>query len=138
MQSLLVKAQGAEEKFDSSLPNHVAGVQKSDTLDFLEELSHFRSDPFTIIDQVLSTNSYMIACTNTQSFVEEGEHSTSAISAAHLEPLFLILEYDINLIGLNFKFQGPPIMLVVVLINFGVKNQATQVLFQNSIVGDSM
>ena len=65
MQSFTVKAQGAEERLDSSLPGHVVGVKKSDTLDVLEEISYFRSDPFTLIDIVLPTNSYMIACTNT-------------------------------------------------------------------------
>ena len=34
------------------------------------------------------------------------------------------------LFGLNFKFQEPPVMLVVVIINFGVKNQAPQVSFK--------
>ena len=34
---------------------------------------------------------------------------------------------DMTLFGLNFKFQEPPIILVVVLINFGVKNQVPQV-----------
>ena len=48
-----------------SLSNHAIGVQKSDTLDVLEEISDFRSDPFTLIDLELPANSYMIACTNT-------------------------------------------------------------------------
>ena len=74
VQSFPVKAQGDKERFDSSLSNHVAGVHKSGTLDVLEEISYFRSDPFTLIDLELPTNSYMIACTNTQSFVEEGEN----------------------------------------------------------------
>ena len=65
MQSLPVKSQGAKEKFDSSLSNHAVGVQKSDTLYILEEISDFRSDPFTLIDLVLPTNSYMSACTHT-------------------------------------------------------------------------
>ena len=66
-----MKAQRAEERFDSSLYNHATGVQKSDTLDVLEEISYFRSDPFTLIDLVLPTNSYMIACTNTRVFLKE-------------------------------------------------------------------
>ena len=53
------------------------------------------SDPFTLIDLDLPTNYYMIACTNTQSFVEEGEHSAFSILVAHLEPLFLILGSNI-------------------------------------------
>ena len=79
MQSFLVKSQKYEDKFNSSLSNHVVGVQKSDTLDVLEEISDFRSDTFTLIDLVLPSNSYMISCTDTQSFVEEGEHSASPI-----------------------------------------------------------
>ena len=65
VQSLLVKAQGGEEKFDSSLSNHVVSVHKSDTLGVLEEIWDFRSDAFTLIDLVLPTNSCMIATTNT-------------------------------------------------------------------------
>ena len=42
-----------------------------------------------------------------------------------------------NLFGLNFKFQELLVMLVVVLINFGVKNQVPQVSFK-IIAGDSM
>ena len=80
----------------------------------------------------------MISCTKNQSFVEEGEHSASTISVVHLEPLFLIPRYDITLIDSNFKFQEPLVMLVVVLIHFGVKNQAPQVSFKNYVVGDAM
>ena len=72
----------------------------------------------------------MIACTNTQSFVEEGENCASILSVEHLETLFHTLGSDMTLFGLNFKFQEPLVMLVVVLINFGVKNQAPQVSFQ--------
>ena len=39
--------------------------------------------------------------------------------------------------GLNFNFKEPLDMLVVVLINFGVKNQVPQVSFK-IVVGDSM
>ena len=65
-----MKAQGGEEKFDPSLSNIATCVQKSDTLDVLEEMLYFRSDLFTLIDLVLPANSYMITCTSTQSFVE--------------------------------------------------------------------
>ena len=65
VQSLSVIASENEEEFDFSLSNVVASVQKSDTLDVLEEISDFRSDPFSLIDLVLPVNSYMIACTNT-------------------------------------------------------------------------
>ena len=64
----------------------------------------------------------MIACTNTQSFVEEGENCASTISVEQLEPLFHTIGSDMTLFGSNFKFEYPLIMLVVFLINFGVKN----------------
>ena len=86
----------------------------------------------------------MIACTNTQIFVEEGENCASSISVEHLKPLFHTLGYYmtlfvsyLTLFGLNFKFQDPPMILVVVLINFGVKNQVPQVSFK-IVVEDSM
>ena len=138
MQSLPVSTQGAEEKFNSSLSNIVVGVKRSDVLDVLEEISYLGSDPSTLIDLVLPTNSYLIACTNSLSFIEEEENSASAISVAHLEPLFLILGTDITLFGSDFKFQYLSIMLVVVLITIGVKNQAPQVSFKNYIIGDVM
>ena len=74
----------------------------------------------------------MIACTNTQSFVEEGENCASTISVEHLEPLFHTLGSDMTLFGSdmmlfgsNFNIQEPLVILVVVLINFGVKNQVS-------------
>ena len=64
----------------------------------------------------------MIACTNVQNFVEKGEDCASTISVGNLEPLLHILRPDINLFGYDmilfgsiFKFQEPPVMLVVVL-----------------------
>ena len=41
------------------------------------------------------------------------------------------------LFNLSFKFQDPPFMLVVFLINLGVKNQVPQVSFKIAS-GDSM
>ena len=35
-----------------------------------------------------------------------------------------------TLFGSSFKFQEPPVMLVAVLMNFGVKNQVLQVSFK--------
>ena len=95
------------------------------------------SGRFTLIGLKIPANSYMIACTNTQSFVEEGKNCASTILVEHLEPLFHNLGYNMTLFGSNFKFQDPPIMLLVVLINFGVKNQAPQVSFK-FVVGNSM
>ena len=48
-----------------------------------------------------------------------------------------LVKYDMTLFGSNFKFQEPPVILVVVLINFGVKNQVPQVSFK-IVVGDLM
>ena len=50
MQILPVIASENEEEFDFSLSNVVVSVKKSNALDILEEISDFRSDPFTIID----------------------------------------------------------------------------------------
>ena len=106
-------------------------------MDVLEIISDFRSDPFTLIDLDLPAKSYMIACTNTRNLVGEGENCASTISVGHLEPLFHTLGSYMTLFGSNFKFQDPTFMLVVVLINFGVKNQAPQVSFK-IVAGDSM
>ena len=119
-------------------------MHKSNTLYFLEITAYYRSNPFTLIYLDLPTNSYMITCTNTQSFVEEGENCASTILVEHLEPLFHTLGFDMNLFGSsmtlfgsNFKFQEPQVMLVAVLINFGVKNQVAQVSFK-IVIGDLM
>ena len=39
-----------EEEFYFSLSNVVVGLKKSNTLDILEEISGFRSSPFTLFD----------------------------------------------------------------------------------------
>ena len=142
--SLPVISRGKGKKFDLFVSNDVVGVHISNYFDILEIISYFRSDPFTLIYLDLPANSYMIACTNTQNFVEEGENCASTISVGHLEPLFHTIGYYMNLFGyymtlfgLIFKFQEPPIMLVAVLINFGVKNQVPQVSFK-IVVGDLM
>ena len=116
VQSLRVIASENEEEFDFSLSNVVVGVHKSNTLDILEEISGFRSDPFTLFDIDLQANSYMIACTNIHNFIEEGENCASIISVGNLEPLFHTLGYDMNLFGSSFKIQGPPSMLVLELL----------------------
>ena len=112
MQSFPVIVSENEEEFDFSISNVVAGVQKSNTLDVLEEISYFRSDPFTLFDLEIPSNFYMIACTNTSNFVKEGENCASTISVGHLKPLFHTLGSDMTLFvsymtlfGSNFKFQ---------------------------------
>ena len=56
---------GKGEEFDLFVSNDVASVQISNSLDILEIISYCRSDPNTLIDLELPTNSYMIACTDT-------------------------------------------------------------------------
>ena len=41
-----------------------------------------------------------------------------------------LFQYYMTLFGSIFKFQYPRVMLVVVLINFGVKNQVPKVYFK--------
>ena len=102
------------------------------------------SDPFILFDIDLPTNSYMIGCTNIQNFVEKGQDYAFTISEGHLEPLFHTIGYDMKLFGYymilfcsSFKFQEAPIMLVLVLINLGVKNQVPQFSFE-IVAGDLM
>ena len=93
VQNLPVIVSKNEEEFGFSISNVATGMQKNNTLDFLEEISYFRSDPFTLLDLELLTNSYMIACTNTQNFEEE--NCASIILMEHT------LGYDMNLFGSN-------------------------------------
>ena len=110
----------------------------------MEIISFCSSDPFTLIDLELPVNSYIIACTNFQNF-EEGENCASIISVEHTlgsdMNLFgsdmILFGYDLILFGSSFKFQELSVMLVVVLINFGVKNQVPKKSFKIS-VGDLM
>ena len=69
-------------------------------------MSYFRSDPFTLFDLELPSNSYMIACTNTQSFVEEGENCASTILVENLEPLFHTIGSDMSLFGYDMILFG--------------------------------
>ena len=79
----------------------------------------------------------MIACTNTQNFEEE-ENCASTISMEHtLGSDMNLLGYDIILFGYDlillvsiFQFHELPLLLVVGLINFGVKNQVPKVSFK--------
>ena len=118
-------------------------MKKSDSLYVLEEISYFSSDPFTLFDLDLPINSYMIECTNTHNF--EGENCVATITVEHT------LGYDMKLFGYDmilfisymilffsiFKFQELSVMLVASLINFGVKNQVPQIVFQ-LVAGDLM
>ena len=79
VQNLPVIASESEEKFEFSSSNVAAGVQICDTLDILEEISDYQSDPFTPHDLDLLENSYRIACTKIQNFEEE-ENCASTVS----------------------------------------------------------
>ena len=118
------------EEFDFSISNNVAGVQISNTMDIMEIISDYRSDPFTLINLELPLNSYRIACTKNKNF-EEGENCASTISVEHS------LGYELNLFGTKliymiifvsgFKFQEISVLLITGFINFGVTSQAPQV-----------
>ena len=79
MQSLPVITSESEEEFDLSPSNVVAGVKISNTLDILEEILDFHSDPFAPLDLDLPANSCRITCTKIQNFEEEAESSTQSI-----------------------------------------------------------
>ena len=66
------------EEFYFSNYNDVAGVQISNTIDILEIISDYKSDPFTLINLELPVNSYRIACTENHNF--EGENCASTVS----------------------------------------------------------
>ena len=63
VQNLPVIDSESEEKFHFSPSNVAAGVQICDTLDILEGISDYQSDPFAPHDLDLPTNSCKIACT---------------------------------------------------------------------------
>ena len=113
----------------------------SNTTDILEIISGCRTDPNTLIDLEIPTNSYMIACTKNQNF-EEGENCASTISAEHnfgydMKLFGSDLFSDLIIFGSGFNIQELSVLLVTGFINFGVTNQAPQVSF-NFVVEDSM
>ena len=63
VQNLPVIASESEENFYFSPSNVAAGVKICNTLDILEEISYYQSDPFAPHDLDLPTKSYRIACT---------------------------------------------------------------------------
>ena len=71
VQNLRVIASKNEEEFDFSLSNVVTSVKICNTLDILEEISDYQSDPFVPHDLDFPTNSCRIACTKIQNFEEE-------------------------------------------------------------------
>src|SRR5713226_2183621 len=99
VQNLPVIASESEEKFYFSSANVAAGVQICDTLDILEEISDYQSDPFAPHDPDLPANSCRIACTKIQNFEEE-EHCASTVSVEHN------FGSDMNLIGSDMILLG--------------------------------
>ena len=121
--------------------NVVVGVQLCNTLDILEKISDYQSDPFTPHDLDLPANSCRIACTKTQNFEEE-ESCASTVSVDHFFGYdmkligydMILFGSDIILFGLIFQIHNLSVLLVVVLIN-SVKKQVLQVSFE-TVAGD--
>ena len=137
VQNLLVIASKSEENFDFSLSNVAASVQIRNTLDILEEISYYQSDPFAPHDLDLPANSCRITCTKIQNFEEE-ENCVFTVSVDYtfgsdmnlIGYDMILFGFDLILFGSNFKFQELSVMLVAALTNFGVKNQVPQVFFK--------
>ena len=110
-----------------SPPNVAAGVQICDTLDILEEISDYQSDPFTPHDLDFPANSCRIACTKIQNFEEE-ESCASTVSVNHLFESdiniigsdMILFRSDLIFLGLIYQIHYLSVLLVAVLIN-GVK-----------------
>ena len=99
VQNLPIIALESEEKFDFSSSNVVAGVKICDTLDTIEEISDYHSEPFVPHDLDLPANSYRIACTKIQNF-EEKDNCASTVSVDHN------FGSDMNLIGTDMILFG--------------------------------
>ena len=130
--------QNRKREFDFS--NDVVGVQISNTMDILEIISYYRSDPFTLINLELPINSYRIGCNKNLNF--DGENYASTISVEHsfgsdMNLFGSDLFFDLIIFGSVFKIQELSVLLVIGFINFGVTNQSLQVSF-NFDVEDSM
>ena len=82
VQNLPVIASESEEKFEFYSSNVAAGVKICDTLDILEEISDYQSDPFTPHDLYIPAKSCKIACTKIQNF-EEKDNYASTVSVDH-------------------------------------------------------
>ena len=144
MQNLPVIASESEEKFDFSLPNVAAGVKICNTLDILEEISDYQSEPFSPHDLDLPSNSCRIACTKIQNFEEE-ENCASTVSVDHnfgydmklIVSDIILFVFDLILFGSIFQVHELSVLLVVSFIKFGVTNQVPQVSFKIP-TGDSI
>ena len=99
VQNFPVIASESEDEFYLSPSNIAAGVKISNTLDILEKISYYKSDPFSLLDLYLLENSYRIACTNIQNF-EEVENYASTVWVDHT-------------FGSDMKFIGYDMILFV-------------------------
>ena len=96
-------------EFDISIYNNVSGVQIRNTMDIMEIISDYKSDPFTLINLELPVNSYRITCTENQNF-EEGENCASTITVEHnfgsdMNLFGSDLFSDMIIFGSSFKIQ---------------------------------
>jgi len=138
VENLPVIASESEEKFVFSSSNVAAGVKICDTLDILEEISDYQSDPFAPHDLVFPANSCRIACTKIQNFEEE-ESCASTVSVNHLFESdinligsdMILFRFDLILLGLIYQIHNLSVPLVAVLIN-GVKKQVPQVSYKTT------
>ena len=111
-------ALGKGEEFYFSVSNDVDCVHTSNSLDILEIKSDCSSDPFNLIDLELPTNSYMIACTDTQGF-EEGENCASTILMEHtLGSDMDFIGFDMILFGSDMIFLGSRVQYLLELITW--------------------
>ena len=105
VQNLLVIASESEEKIDIYPSNVASGVKICNTLEILEEISYYHSDPFAPRDLDLPANSCRIACTKIQNFEEE-ENCASTVLVDHT------LGYDMNLIGYDMILFGSDLIFL--------------------------
>ena len=84
------------KRVDFSLSNVAACLKICNTLDILEEISYYQSDPFAPLDLDLPANSCRIACTKIQNFEEE-ESCASTVSVDHF------FGSDMKLVGSDMK-----------------------------------
>ena len=137
VQNLPIIAFESEVKFDFSPYNVATGVKICYTLDILEEISDYQSDPFTPHDLVFPANSYRIACTKIQNFEEESCGSTVLVNHLFESNINLIgsdmilFRFDLIFLGLIYQIHNISVPLVAVLIN-GVKKQVLQVSYKTT------
>ena len=105
-----------EEEFDSSSTTEFAGIKYDDIMVILEDISYFGAASNASIDPIILEDSYMIACTNFQSFTEDGEAHESTITMEQLGHMFYYFR-DYLLIQYNsYSFGYDLITICAILI----------------------